>query len=83
MPHPDGGTVFTVPVVLESAFCFVQSQILDHAEVLEPAEFRSAVITWPEQLAVQKNQAAGDRMRRLLAMMPCKLRERSGVSIYR
>ena len=49
--EPDGGAVFHVPVVMQSAFRSLVLEFLDHAEVLAPPEMRAATIAWLTDIA--------------------------------
>ena len=48
--RPDGGVVLSVPVTNRAAFRSFVLGFLEHAEVLAPAELRSEMIEWLEQL---------------------------------
>jgi proteasome accessory factor B len=45
-PGPDGGRVFTVPVVRHDAFRAFVLGFLDHAEILDPVAWREDLVAW-------------------------------------
>ena len=47
----DGGGVFTTTVTDQGAFRSFVLAFLDHAEILDPPEFRSDIVSWLEALA--------------------------------
>ncbi len=49
-PGPDGGRIFSVPVVRYDAFRSFVLGFLDHAELLEPASWREDIIGWLEAI---------------------------------
>jgi len=57
-PHATGGTVFVVPVVNFAAFRTFVLGFLDHAELLEPAEWRTQLVAWLE--AIEGGGFTGD-----------------------
>jgi predicted DNA-binding transcriptional regulator YafY len=48
--RPDGGVVVTMPVVNRAAFRTWVVGLLDHAEVLAPAELRDDMVEWLDVL---------------------------------
>lgn len=50
-PGPDGGRIFTVPVVRHDAFRSFVLGFLDHAEILEPPAWRDDVVEWLTAIA--------------------------------
>ncbi|HUQ39840.1 MAG TPA: WYL domain-containing protein, partial [Acidimicrobiales bacterium] len=44
--HPDGAITFAVPVVSRDNFRSFVLGLLDHAEILEPAELREEMVAW-------------------------------------
>jgi proteasome accessory factor B len=52
-PGPDGGRIFTVPVVRHDAFRSFVLGFLDHAEILEPLSWREDLVQWLSAIAQQ------------------------------
>ena len=48
-PGPDGGVVYFVPVMQPEAFRTFVLGFLEHAEILEPIEWRNELVAWLEQ----------------------------------
>lgn len=44
--QPDGSAIFTIPVTNRAAFISFVLGFLDHAEILDPEDLRSEMVTW-------------------------------------
>lgn len=60
-PQQNGSVVFTVPVAKYDAFRTFVLGFLDHAEVLEPAEWRQDIVSWLQNIASSQPTEAGRR----------------------
>jgi proteasome accessory factor B len=57
-PGPDGSRIFTVPVLRFEPFRTFLLNFLDHAELLEPPEWRDRIVGWLEDLAEGHGRSA-------------------------
>ena len=49
--QPDGSMIYTVPVVKYDAFRSFVLGFLEHAELLEPPEWRADIVSWLSALS--------------------------------
>src|SRR5918995_2205024 len=61
--RPDGSVVVTMAVTNRDNFRSFVLTFLDHAEVLEPADLRAAVVEWLEAIAAWPTATEGTRLR--------------------
>jgi predicted DNA-binding transcriptional regulator YafY len=57
--RPDGAVVVSLPVVNRAAFRSWVIDLLDHAEVLSPAELRADMVAWLDAVAAGRTSERG------------------------